>query len=149
MTTRIAALVAAAFIIAGCGGTELTPAADLPAAEAPVAYEPPSGPVYTPPAEQAEYATPADLAKVLNARDVRCQLDADGPGQDILGSTNQTCWMAGQDQLLINIYTSVDQQADGVAMLKGNHWQVVEGQLWTVSAMSPAVATQVVQALQK
>lgn len=146
MTTRCITLLVAALILSGCGGSADQPA--VPAPPTAEAYTPPSEPAYTLPIEQGEYANPAELTEALNAGGFDCSLESDEPGQDIIGSTTQTCWLLGQtDQIRINIYYTSAQQADGVKMLKGNNWQVVEGNLWTVSAMSPKVATEVVEAL--
>jgi hypothetical protein len=142
----------AAVALAGCGSSQ--PAGDVvsspttPESVGTTAYTPPSKPVYTPPTAKGDYASPAELAEALNANGFECRME-DSPGSSITGSLTQTCWLPdGADQVRIDIYSTPEQQADGVALLKGNNWQVVEGNLWTASAQQPATAQAVADALQ-
>lgn len=147
-------VIAVMLAVVGCGGSpeSASPAAAEPTVSGTTVPATPtfSAPVYTPPTEIGEYAGTADLIARLNASGFKCQPEGQ-PSHSITGSLTQTCWIPtvinATDQVRVDIYVSRQQQADGVALLKANNWQVVEGQLWTVAAQSPATARAVVDAL--
>lgn len=130
--------VGLALVVAACGGSDSQSGGE---------YVAPDEPAYEAPAESGEFSEPSEIAAVLNANGVECELDGE-PAVDVTGAYGQTCWLPDQsDQLAIDIYKDEQQQGEGVELLRANGWEVVEGNLWTVSTQRPATAQDVAEAM--